>query len=167
MPRGTAVNRRASGYHEQRLDQLALADRIASFLLAVNWSWRRSPQSVSQKLIQMDCVAVAVLDNEWLIASNSQGLTDYDVELAAEELGQITYAIVTRGTPNAMHAEMQVLEEIRASGYTGDQIKQLGLYMGVSKPCCRTCAEWLSFYNIGYAGWHDSPVVNWEEPDMS
>jgi hypothetical protein len=168
MPRGTRVNRRAAGYHQARITQLDTLDKAASYLLAMNWSWRKSQTSVSQKLIQMDCVAVAIVNNEWLIAQNSHGLTDYDVAQMATELGrEITYAIVTRGTPNQMHAEMQVLEEIRASGYTNEQIQQLKVYMGVSKPCCRTCAEWLSHYNIGYANWHDSPVVNWEQPDMS
>lgn len=168
MPRRPRVNRRSSNYHEQRSTSLDTLDKAASYLLAMNWSWRRSQTSVSQQLIQMDCVAVALVNNEWLIAQNSHGITDYDVEQMAAELGrQLTYAIVTRGTPNQMHAEMQVLEEIRASGYTGDQISQMNIYVGVSKPCCRNCATLLDRYGIRYHSWHDSQVVNWEQPDMS
>ena len=70
---------------------------------------------------------MAVVNNEWLIASNSKKLEDEDVQMLADELGrQITYALVKRGS-SAMHAEMQIVEEIKESGYDMN-----GVSIGVS-----------------------------------
>lgn len=156
------VNRRNKTYHGMRISEVSNEDRAASYLLAVNYSGRTSPTKVSQSLIQMDCVAVAVVNNEWLIASNSKKLEDEDVQMLADELGrQITYALVKRGS-SAMHAEMQVVEEIKASGYDMD-----GVYIGVSKPCCLDCKNILDSVGMRYVHYHDSTVVNWEAPDLS
>lgn len=156
------VNRRAHDYHIRRIGALTQLDKVASYLLALNYSNRASPKKVSQGLIQMDCVAVAVINDEWLIASNSRKLDDNDIILLSEELGiDMTYALISRGD-GQMHAEMQVLEEISASNYSAANVQ-----FGVSKPCCKKCAEWLSHYGAKYSAWHDAQVVNWEKPDMS
>lgn len=156
------VNRRNKTYHGMRISEVNNQDKAASYLLAMNYSGRTSQTKVSQSLIQMDCVAVAVVNNEWLIASNSQRLTDDDVQALADELGtQITYALVKRGS-GYMHAEMQVAEEIKASGYDLD-----GVYIGVSKPCCLDCKNVLDTHGMRYIHYHDSTVVNWEAPDLS
>ena len=63
------VNRKAVDYHAQRISEMNDLDKAASYLLAISYSSRTSPTKVSQGLIQMDCVAVAVIKGEWLVAS--------------------------------------------------------------------------------------------------
>lgn len=156
------VNRRASDYHIKRIAALTHLDMVASYLLGLNYSGRASPTKKSQGLIQMDCVAVAVINDEWLIASNSRKINDDDIVMMSQELGfDLTYALIDRGS-GSMHAEMQILEEIKASNYGSVNVQ-----FGVSKPCCKRCAEWLSRYGAKYSAWHDAHVVNWEAPDMS
>ncbi|HEX8242783.1 MAG TPA: nucleic acid/nucleotide deaminase domain-containing protein, partial [Longimicrobium sp.] len=156
--RAQAMYRRTPGYHNARLQSIKDLDKVASFVLASSYSRRTSPTKASQGLIQMDCVAVAVVNGEWLFASNSHRITDEDIEMVADELGQrLIYAIVERGTH--MHAEMQVLEEIRASGH---QIADV--YVGVSKPCCEQCKKVLDKHGAGYTAYHEDNVVNWEKP---
>ena len=156
------VNRRDPGYHAMRVSEINNLDKAASYLLALSYSSRTSPTPVSQGLIQMDCVAVAVINDEWLVAANSRRLDDWHIEALANEIGyDITYAIVARGG-GGMHAEMQVLEEIRASGYSAT-----GVTMGVSKPCCFDCKSVLDQVKAVYSHYHTDTVVNWEPPDLS
>ncbi len=160
--RAQAMNRRDKGYHQLRLQTVADLDKVASFALAANYSGRASPTKVSQGLIQMDCVAVAVVNGEWLFASNSRKLTDDDINEVADEMGaNLIYAIVKRGT-GSMHAEMQVLEEIVASGYSIQDV-----FVGVSKPCCQKCKNVMESKGAKYTAWHQDHVVNWEKPDLS
>lgn len=56
-----------------------------------------------------------------------------------------------------MHAEMQLVSQLKQENLMTD-------FIGVSKPCCKQCAEVLDHVHIGYSMWHDSPVVNWENP---
>ncbi|POD80994.1 OTT_1508-like deaminase [Pseudomonas syringae] len=156
------VNRRAAGYHINRINQVVELDKAASYLLARNYSGRTSPTAISQSLIQMDCVAVAVVNNEWLIASNSRKLGDDDAIMLAHELGMdITYALVKRGS-GYMHAEMQILEELAESKY-----QSANVFIGVSKPCCLQCAQSLDQAGSKYTSWHNTSVANWEKPDLS
>jgi hypothetical protein len=156
------VNRKASDYHAQRLSEITFLDKVASYLLAVSYSERTSPTQVSQSLIQMDCAAVAVINGEWLVATNSRKLTESHMEKMASEYGEdLTYAIVERGT-GGMHAEMQVLEEIKASNYS-----LVGVSIGVSKPCCKKCKDELDKWHACYTHYHEDKVVNWEAPDLS
>lgn len=112
------VNRKDKGYHALRRSEINDLDKAASFLLAISYSGRTSQTKASQGLIQMDCVALAVINDEWLVAANSRRLDDWHMEALAQELGfDFTYAIVERGQ-GGMHAEMQVLEEIKASSYS-------------------------------------------------
>lgn len=145
-----------------RRSEINSADKAASFLLAINYSKRTSQTKVSQGLIQMDCVAVAYVNNEYLVASNSRRIDDDDMIALSDELGTpINYALISRGSGN-MHAEMQVMEEIKESGYNFK-----GITIGVSKPCCLYCKDVLDQYGVNYSHYHDSHVVNWEEPDLS
>jgi hypothetical protein len=73
QPMQAPVNRRAQGYHQQRMAGLSELDKVASFLLASNYSFKASPTKVSQGLIQMDCVAVVLIKDSYWMASNSQG----------------------------------------------------------------------------------------------
>lgn len=156
------VNRRAPNYHVSRINAISQLDKVASYLLAMNYSERASPTKPSQGLIQMDCVAVAVVNDEWLIASNSRKLEDDDVINLSGELGiDLVYALVKRGS-GGMHAEMQIMEEIAESNYSAANV-----FIGVSKPCCKKCAERLDASRAKYTAWHDSDVVNWEKPDLS
>jgi hypothetical protein len=160
--RAQVMNRRQNGYHQLRLQSVAELDKVASYVLAHNYSGRTSQTKVSQGLIQMDCVAVAVVNGEWLFASNTRKLKDEDVNAVADEMGSnLIYAIVERGS-GSMHAEMQVLEEIRASGYSIQDV-----FVGVSKPCCRQCKQVLESNGARFTAWHQDHVVNWEKPDLS
>ena len=100
------INRHDRDYHAIRLSSIHELDKIASYLLAVNWSRRRTQTAVSQGLIQMDCIATCYVNGELWIASNTQELTSEDVEALQAELGDIIVYIVTNGTPKVMHAEM-------------------------------------------------------------
>ena len=156
------VNRKAVDYHAQRISEMNDLDKAASYLLAISYSSRTSPTKVSQGLIQMDCVAVAVINGEWLVASNTRKLADWHMEKLAAEIDEaLTYAIVERGS-GKMHAEMQVLEEIKASNYSPK-----GVLIGVSKPCCRECKGVLDTVSAVYSHYHTDTVVNWEAPDLS
>jgi len=156
------VNRRDKGYHVLRRSEINDLDKAASYLLAISYSSRTSQTKVSQGLIQMDCVAVAVVNDEWLVAANSRRLEDWHMEALAEEIGHdITYAIVNRGQ-GGMHAEMQVLEEIKASNCSPS-----GVHIGVSKPCCFDCKSMLDRVKAVYSHYHTDIVVNWEAPDLS
>lgn len=76
MPR--YVNRRDVNYH-QTWRQKSNEDLVASMLLALNYSGRRSKTRITQSLIQMDSVAVCYVHDPlafgrlslW-ISSNSQ-----------------------------------------------------------------------------------------------
>ena len=134
-------------------------DKIASYLLAVNWSRRRTQTAVSQGLIQMDCIATCYVNGELWIASNTQELTSEDVEALQAELGDIIVYIVTNGTPKVMHAEMQLLSQL-----VQENVPTKGMYMGVSKPCCDYCRQELNKVGICYTQYHTSEVKNWESP---
>ncbi|MFB0086497.1 hypothetical protein ABVD24_19280 [Xanthomonas euvesicatoria] len=156
------VNRKDKGYHALRRSEINDLDKAASFLLAISYSGRTSQTKVSQGLIQMDCVALEVINDEWLVAANSRRLDDWHMEELAQELGfDFTYAIVERGQ-GGMHAEMQVLEEIKASSYSAK-----GVHMGISKPCCFDCKTTLDTVQALYSHYHTDTVVNWEAPDLS
>ncbi|POA33920.1 MULTISPECIES: nucleic acid/nucleotide deaminase domain-containing protein [unclassified Pseudomonas] len=156
------VNRRDKAYHNNRLNSVQQLDKVASYLLGLNYSGYASPTPKSQSLIQMDCVAVAVVNNEWLIASNTQRIGDDEIIRMANELGfDIVYALIKRGNGH-MHAEMQILEELAASKYSSANV-----FIGVSKPCCKKCAEWIVHTGAKYTAHHDSDVVHWEKPDLS
>jgi len=164
---GVQVFRRRRGYHGYtgfRISGLREWDRQASFLLATSYSRRASPSRASQGLIQMDCVAVAWAGNSIYAAANSHALEDEDFIALAEELNtELTYYNIQRGD-GGMHAEMQVVEELYEQGELQDGSVQ---YIGVSKPCCRDCAEFLESVDIEYSQWHGDYVVNWEAPDLS
>lgn len=154
-------------YNKIRQDEMTDLDLVAADLLAVNYSRRTSPTKASQMLIQNDCVAVCVVDGFYWIASNTQCITQEDLQQFAQFLEQeeITCYIVTNGQGH-MHAEMQLLCELLEEDPTRKNVRgSLSEYsFGVSKPCCRYCKDQLDFYGITYTHWHDSPVTHWEHP---
>lgn len=158
------VNRRSSDYHGskgKRIMGLKEWDKDASYLLATSYSRRSGSSHKSQSLIQMDCVAVAWVGNTLFAASNSKKLESSDFDALADALGySFTYANIKRGS-GGMHAEMQVYEEL-AICY--DELSKIVTYIGVSKPCCKQCATFLTTQGMTYAQWHDAKVVNWEAP---
>lgn len=85
------VNRKDKGYHALRRSEINDLDKAASFLLAISYSGRTSQTKASQGLIQMDCVALAVINDEWLVAANSRRLDDWHMEALAQELGSILH----------------------------------------------------------------------------
>lgn len=154
------VNRRARDYHEQRLIDIQDLDLIASWFLVLSWSRRQSQTPQTQKAIQFDCVACIYVNNELWVAANSQRITADDIAEFKSSTGlDIPIWIVTNGTPNKMHAEMQLVSQLQQEGKVC-----IPNYMGVSKPCCKYCAQVLNQMNINYANWHNSSVTNWEEP---
>ena len=136
-------------------------DKVASFLLASNFSYRSSPTPQTQGLIQNDCVAVVEVKGSFWMAANSQQLEPADADNLNGEVqyGEMDYEIIVRGTKNKMHAEMQLVEELLAN-----QINPQGMQMGVSKPCCKKCHYILSHLKIIHTAFHDDNVVNWEAP---
>lgn len=107
------VNRKDKGYHALRRSEINDLDKAASFLLAISYSGRTSQTKASQGLIQMDCVALAVINNEWLVAANSRRLDDWHMEALAQELGfDFTYAIVERGQ-GGMHARCRFWKRLK------------------------------------------------------
>lgn len=154
------VNRRARDYHEQRLVDIQDLDLIASWFLVLSWSRRKSQTPQTQKAIQFDCVACIYVNNELWVAANSQRITADDIAEFKSSTGlDIHIRIVTNGKPNKMHAEMQLVSQLQQEGKVC-----IPKYMGVSKPCCKYCAQVLNQMNIDYANWHNSSVTNWEEP---
>jgi hypothetical protein len=155
------VNRRDVGYTQQRLQSITEVDKIASFLLASNYSYRSSPTPQTQGLIHNDCVAVIQVKGSLWMAANSQMLDPEDADNLNGELqfGELEYEIVVRGTKNQMHAEMQLVEELLAN-----KINPQGLQMGVSKPCCKKCHYILGHLKIIHTAFHDDNVINWEAP---
>ena len=81
------VNRRDADYHHQQLDRMTDLDRLAVAILQMAYSGSRSQTHDSQRLIQMDCVAVHRHGNEFVVASNSVGLTSDIVRRAWFTLG--------------------------------------------------------------------------------
>jgi hypothetical protein len=158
------MNRRAQGYHQQRMAGLSELDKVASYLLASNYSFKASPTKVSQGLIQMDCVAVVLIKGSYWMASNSQGLTADDaanLNGSMVDMIELDFEIVVRGTKNKMHAEMQLVEELVSKGVTVQ-----GLDMGVSKPCCYDCHKVLKALKINHTAFHQDQVQNWEPPNL-
>ncbi|HTQ78557.1 MAG TPA: hypothetical protein VMM92_01060 [Thermoanaerobaculia bacterium] len=156
------VNRRDKEYHKERIKSLNDLDKVASFLLASNYSYKKNQSKVSQGLIQMDCVAVVVIKGSYWMASNSQGLDGEDAANlnGALEMIELDYELVVNGTKNKMHAEMQLVQELLAK-----KIETKGLFMGVSKPCCLDCHKVLSILKINHTAYHNSQVINWEPPN--
>lgn len=156
----TLVKRKSPDYHKKRLNELTELDRIACYLLAANWSKRYIGSYIYQQFIQMNCVAACYVYDELWVASNDQSLTYDDIQTMLNELGQnMTVYIVTNGTKNVMHAEMQLLSEL-----IQERKNLYGQYFGVSKPCCKRCKEELDKYGINYTHYHTSEVVNWQPP---
>jgi hypothetical protein len=153
------------GYHDQRLRTMSWDDRIASYILALNWSRTAGLKSEApkmsakklekrQRLSHVECVAVAYVDNMWYIASNRLELTDAEIVLAgASSIGcpnslSGNYEIVRDGG-DTMHAEMKILKRLSANSKL-DQCD----YIGVSKPCCPRCKEVLDNWLINYTSYH-------------
>lgn len=157
MPR-EFVNRRDKDYHRFALQNKTDLDRIASYLLAINYS-RRNLAYSSQNLVQMDCVAVCMTTEGLWVASNSQKITDDDIENLRCELPPEfdNIYIIKNGVPYIMHAEMQLVQELEVSGFRTTAI-------GVSKPCCEECKKVLDEWKIEYSMYHNSHVKNWENP---
>jgi len=159
----TAVDRRSQGYHKQRLSSVSELDKVASFLLASNYSSHRSQSKATQGLIHLDCVAVVQVNGSYWMASNSQGLDDQDAaELnGALEAVELDYEIIVRGSKNKMHAEMQLVEALKANNIPFE-----GVFMGVSKPCCVDCHHVLKTLKIQHTAFHHDRVLNWEGPNI-
>lgn len=155
------VNRQASSYHSEVIGHKNDLDYMASALLAISYSRRANSSSKSQSLIQYDCVAVCIVEDEGIwIASNSKQITDADIKEFRQYLNSswATKPIwtVTNGS-SAMHAEMQLVKELFDN-------KKSTKYIGVSKPCCMQCRQVLQNCNIQFSCYHTSTVTNWESP---
>ncbi len=155
------INRKNPQYHRVRLNSLQELDRVACFLLAVSYSRRASQTTKSQQFIQIDCVATCMVNGELWVSSNSQSIISEDIDVLLEELQNtnLNVYIVKNGTPNKMHAEMQLLSQlIQEDTYCDNN------YMGVSKPCCEHCAKMLNQYDINFLHYHTDEIRNWESP---
>lgn len=157
----TLVNRHErTEYNQIRLAGLssegAEADRIACMVLAVAYSRFHGR---SQSLIQMGCVAACFVGNDIWLASNNVNILPEDIDNAlGDTYTNRTVCVVTNGGGH-MHAEMQLVEELRGEGHLCKD-----MYMGVSKPCCEQCKRVLDELGMKYLHYHTDTVVNWETP---
>ncbi len=115
------------------------------------------------------CVAIVFdSENRLYAAANSHNLKAVDIfpvvhELNTEKnMGIPEFIIVTEGTRNEMHAEMQLKMYWRKRN-----IPRPLRYIGVSKPCCMLCASNLDKSGTGYSMFHDDKVENWQSPDSA
>ncbi len=163
MPKGQWVNRSVyqtyHGFTGVRISGMSDLDRIASHLLATNYSRTASPTAISQSLIQNDCVAVAWYGETLFAASNKRKLAPEDFASLTDYFGPFRHSIVVRGN-GTMHAEMQLIEEFSWMGSRSTEI-------GVSKPCCKKCAQVLDHLKVKYSQYHTASVVNWEPPKFN
>lgn len=171
-------------YHSERLGSISYLDKVASYILALNWSvgGEGVGSKPSRKLkgnttdhqnfmarqleSHLDCVAVAHLDGIWYFASNRLKLTADNINQLAVELDvQVTYHLmnVTEHFPENMHAEMKVLKFLKLQGKL---VK--GVELGVSKPCCSKCKAVLDQWEIKYTSFHTVPVqpTAWVDPAL-
>ena len=158
------VNRRTNeykNYSEKNVSNYSSLDIIAITLLRIAWSRNRDIFN-TQNAVNYDCVAVCLVNGELWLASNNIKITDEDINVLLECMNNdgLPYNgnvwTVTNGSGH-MHAEMQLVSQLKQENLMTD-------FIGVSKPCCKQCAEVLDHVHIGYSMWHDSPVVNWENP---
>jgi len=95
-------------YHNERLTTMSWFDKIASFILSVNWSTGKGAAGGKAKTNQLsecedntthrvinrqldshlDCVAVMSVDDTWYIAANQLSLDDSDIQTADLSMGQ-------------------------------------------------------------------------------
>ena len=159
---GKYVNGRSKSYlnySKGNYDNFHYLDFIARTIHDIAWSRQKN----NQKLINLDCVAVCVVnDRDLWVASNNISIEDCDIEQLDKimcEDGLFLYEniyIVHNGNGH-MHAEMQLVQELINEGIETK-------YIGVSKPCCKFCANELNEQKIKYSLWHDSRVKQWEAP---
>lgn len=160
------VNRhRRTEYNKIRLEALselrAEVDRIASMILAVAHSRANGDTSIRQNLIQMDCVAACFVKRYIWIASNCVDITEEDINNAlGKDYNGTTVWVVVNGDGH-IHAEMQLVEELQCSYHV-----YRGRHIGVSKPCCKQCAEILDELGMKYLYYHEDRVRNWESPTI-
>lgn len=157
------VHRSGKAYSEIRMAAINDLDRMASALLAICYSGHRAPTPASQRRIQFDCVAVCQVGEDLWVAANGIGIQNEDIDELLELMKKEKYFfngcfyIVTQPGREAMHAEMKLLSELcDATLHTS--------YIGVSKPCCKYCKEYLNTAGISYAQWHDKEPTDWIDP---
>ena len=171
-------------YHTERLSSISYLDKVASFILALNWSAggtgvgakpvkkSKGKQSDFQQFMarqlesHLDCVAVTKLDGVWYFAANRLELTrDNMLQLAIELQTEVRFHLVniTQHYPDKMHAEMKVLKFLKQQGKL---VK--GIELGVSKPCCSRCKAVLDLWEIQYTSYHTVPVraSAWVDPEL-
>jgi hypothetical protein len=163
------------GYHNERMRTMSWDDKVASYILALNWSRTGGlnagtptlqASKARQRRSHVDCVAVAYVNRKWYIASNVIELTDHEIVLtdasigrpvdAAEYFGHVdyygtltnNYEIVREGG-DTLHAEMKILKRLKSLGLLTQCPR-----MGVSKPCCPKCKDVLNDWQIDYTSYH-------------
>ncbi len=169
-----------AGSFAQGLNDL---DRIARFVLAIAHSGQWTPEHVQdsgsvvnpnreQGFIAQRTVAVAYGGNDEIyIAANS--LWNDDIEDCGSTKQRVIDALSAEGVarrihflPNpfgngdrTFHAEMQIVRFFVQRGWAlryGE--------IGVSKPCCRRCAENLDRQGVHYSYWHNEPTGQYVQP---
>lgn len=138
---------------------LNVYDRIARFILALAYTHQAAPDFLPQQLIGMNTIAVAGNGGKLYLAANGIDLKPslplVEEELRAEEIEQEVVLL-----PNLHgkdhHAEMQIIDHFAKEGMRLDDDT-----IGVSKPCCTSCAEKLESLGIAYSYWHDQKIGAW------
>lgn len=168
-------------------DYLHDLDRIASYFLACVFSAIHKRTVKRQSYANADTVAVARRgESLYFFANTLFSDTDrrpfepvskarregganaaFDTifealdEAGIDDIEDMSYVFKTSLLSNrAFHAEMKLVQYFYEKGMPID-----GSYIGVSKPCCQTCAAKLDALGIGYAYWHAaSGNVDWQPP---
>lgn len=148
-------------------------DRIARFVLAIAYSgYYAGNDTYNQAYVAARTVAVARSRGALYIAANTlwreadvDAVTDRVSDaLRGEGIGglpgdRIVFVFNPRGDDDReFHAEMQLVEYLHARNLPFD-----GNEIGVSKPCCTTCANRLDRLRISYSYWHNQGVGVWRD----
>lgn len=135
-------------------------DGIARYILALVYSASdkgTKTEFLHQQLIGIPTVAVACSGGVLHIAHD---IVKIDIGQIKDILESINYKkielIKNNNTNKKLHAEMKILKVL---GVNLDR-----KLMGVSKPCCTQCADFLELQGIDYSYWHSHPVGHWTPP---
>jgi OTT_1508-like deaminase len=141
-------------YASVKFDKLNEFDLIARYILSLLYS-RGNPKGKTdflyQQLVGMPTVAVASSNGVLYIACDKIEITREGIKSVLESTGYIDFSIIKNDkTNNKLHAEMKLLSKIN-HGIDGK-------FMGVSKPCCAQCADFLENQGIDYLYWNSQNV---------
>ncbi|HEY4371416.1 MAG TPA: hypothetical protein VGN52_05810 [Burkholderiales bacterium] len=135
-------------------------DRVARLMLAITHTAPGdnaiSPTDMlGQQMIGAPTVAVAECGGTLYVTTNKIAEFQHKLVKGALEREDVDAKIEVLPDPksDSYHAEMQLVDYFSHKG-----IRLEGDTMGVSKPCCKSCADRLEALSIDYSYWHGQNV---------